>query len=85
MKKNLPLPVGTKVLAIRDFGPIKEGAPGIITGTMEIPFFFWKRQAYLCTFADNIKISAKPSEIDDFEHNHSLEELEQPHLVLKSR
>jgi|SRR6516164_6137084 hypothetical protein len=84
MNKRLPLPPGTKVVAVRNFGPIKEGAPGIITGIMDTPFFFWKRAMYLCTFADNVKIAARPNEIDDFDHQYSLEELEQPRLVLKS-
>lgn len=84
MNKRLPLPPGTKVIAARDFGPITEGAPGIITGTIDTPFFFWKRRMYLCTFADNVNIAAKPNEIDDFDHQYSLEELEKPRLVLKS-
>jgi len=84
MNNRLPLKPGTKVLAARNFGPIKEGAPGIITGTTEEPHFFWKRPMYLCTFADNVKIAARPNEIDDFDHQYSLDELEQPHLVLKS-
>ena len=85
MKRPLPLQQGTKVIAVRNFGPVKEGAPGIITGAMEVPFFFWSRQTYLCTFANNMRIAARPNEIDDFDHGYSLEELEQPRLMLKPR
>jgi hypothetical protein len=58
MTRRLPLPVGTKVVAVRNFGPVTEGQPGIITGTAEVPFFWWSRPTYLCTFADNVKVSA---------------------------
>jgi hypothetical protein len=77
-KPGLPLQVGTKVWAIRNFGPVKQGAPGMITGVADVPFFWWSRPAYLCTFADNIKIHARPKKIEEFDHGHSLEELEQP-------
>jgi hypothetical protein len=37
--QRLPLLVGTKVQAARDFGPIKEGTPGIITDVADLSFF----------------------------------------------
>jgi hypothetical protein len=78
MKPGLPLQVGTKVRAVRNFGPVKDGTPGIITGVADISFFWGSRPAYLCTFADNMKVHARPKEIEAFNHGHSLEELEQP-------
>ncbi len=73
-----PFAVGTKIIAVRDFDPIREGQPGIITGTADVPFFFWKRVMYLCTFQGNMKVAARPQEIGDFKHNYSLAELEIP-------
>jgi hypothetical protein len=77
-KPGLPLQVGTKVRAVRNFGPVKEGAPGIITGVADIPFFWWSRPAYLCTFADNRKVHTRPKTIEEVDHGHNLEELVQP-------
>jgi hypothetical protein len=37
--QRLPLLVGTKVQAARNFGPIKEGTPGIITDVTDLSFF----------------------------------------------
>jgi len=34
---------------------------------MDAPLFFWKRAMYLCMFADNVKIAARPNDIDDFD------------------
>jgi len=75
------LPIGTRVVAVRNFGLIEEGAPGIITGAFEASFFWWSRPMYLCTFAGNMKIAAKPREIDDFDHGYQLAELENPDPV----
>jgi hypothetical protein len=75
MASKLPLPIGTKVIAIKNFGPVLEGAPGIITGTADIPFLFWSRPVYLCTFAGNLKVAARPTEVDNFDHNRTLEDL----------
>lgn len=75
---RLPLLVGTRVRAVRNFGPVKESTPGIITGLADFPFFWWSRPAYLCTFADNLKVHARPKQIELFDHAHSLEDLEQP-------
>jgi hypothetical protein len=36
---RLPLPVGTRVQAARNLGPIKKGTPGIITDVADISFF----------------------------------------------
>jgi hypothetical protein len=78
MKKRLAFPIGTRVIAVRDFGPVKEGAPGIITGTADMPFLWMSRPVYLCTFADNMKIAARHKEVDDFDHGYNLTDLERP-------
>jgi hypothetical protein len=75
---TLPLTVGTKIIAVRSIGPVREGAPGIITGIAEVPFFFRTRPVYLRTFAGNLKIAAQPKEIDDYDHGYALERLENP-------
>jgi hypothetical protein len=78
VKPGLPLQVGTKVQAVRNFGPVKKGAPGIIIRLTDLPLFWWSRPAYLCTFADNMKVHARPKLIEAFDHGYNLEELEQP-------
>jgi len=78
VKQELSLQVGAKVQAVRNLGPVKKGAPGIITGTANLHFFWWSRPAYLCTFADNIKVHARPKQIVAYDHGYNLEDLEQP-------
>jgi hypothetical protein len=78
VKPGLPLQAGTKVRAVRNFGPVKKGAPGIITRLTDLPLFWWSRPAYLCTFADKMKVYARPKLIEAFDHGYNLEELEQP-------
>jgi len=75
---RLPLPVGTRVQAARNFGPIKKGTPGIITDMADISFFCWSRATYVCTFAENKRVHARPRQIAAYEHGYSIEELEQP-------
>jgi hypothetical protein len=92
VKPGLPLQVGTKVTAVRNFGPIKEGAPGIITAVADIRTLYPAGPIYSCTFADNMKITARPKDIEEDNHGYSLEELEQPdfgpilsrHMTLRS-
>jgi hypothetical protein len=76
--QRLPLLVGTKVQAARNFGPIKEGTPGIITDVADLSFFCWSRPTYVCTFAENKRAHARPRQIAAYEHGYSIEELEQP-------
>jgi len=76
---ELPLRVGSKVRAVCKFGSVKEGTPGVITAVADVRFF-WQSLTYLCTFADNIKVRARPKDIEAYNHEHSLEELEQPDL-----
>jgi hypothetical protein len=78
MSNMLPLQIGTRIIAIRNFGPVKEGQPGVITGIAEERWFWRSRLIYLCTFADNVKIAARPREIEDYDHGNSLADLETP-------
>jgi len=78
VKQELPLQVGAKVHAVRNLGPVKKGAPGIITGTADLHLFWGSRPAYLCTFADNVKVHARPKQVVAYDHGYNLEELEQP-------
>jgi hypothetical protein len=73
---QLPLPVGARIVAVRDFGPIRSGVPGMITGTAREPFFQGNRPVYLCTFADNMKSLVRPKDIDSSDHGYSLDDLE---------
>ena len=61
--QRLPLLVGTKVQAARNFGPIKEGTPGIITDVADLSFFCWSRPTYVCTFAENKRAHARPDRL----------------------
>ena len=78
---RLPLQVGVKVQAIRNFGPVKNGALGIITGEAELRFLWRSRPTYLCTFADNMRVHARPKQIEAHDHGYLLEELEQPNFA----
>jgi hypothetical protein len=71
-------PVGTFVLAIKKVGPISDGQPGVVTGIAEAGPVFWRRPVYLCTFLGNVKVAMNPSEVDDYAHGYSREQLEQP-------
>jgi len=79
---SLPLQAGTRIVALRAFGPVKEGAPGMITGTVEARFFLWSRPMYSCTFAGNVKASAKAKNVDVLDHGYSLSDLENPQFGL---
>jgi len=74
--EQLPLPVGARIVAVRDFGPIRSGIPGMITGTAREPFLQGNRPVYLCTFADNMKTLVRPKDIDSSDHGYSLDDLE---------
>ena len=73
-----PLRPGTKVQAVRNFRSVKKGAFGIITGEAGASYFGSSWSRYPCTFANNIKISARSRQIQVCNHNFSLEELEHP-------
>jgi hypothetical protein len=84
-RTELPLPVGSKVWAVCKFGAVPKGTPGIVTGVAD-GRFIWQSPMYLCTFADNRKVRARPKDIEAYNHIHSLQELEQPNLgAIQSR
>ena len=37
--------------------------------------FLWKKPMYMCTFFGNVKCAMKPSEIDEYEHGYSREQI----------
>ena len=75
------LEIGARVIAVRNFGPVKEGQPGIVTGIAEERWFWKSKQIYLCTFADNVRIAARPREIEGYDHSYSLTDLEAPNFL----
>jgi hypothetical protein len=75
----LSLPVGSKVWAACKFRSVPKGTPGIITSIAD-GRFFWQSPMYLCTFADNRKVRARPKDIGAYNHAYSLQELEHPNL-----
>jgi hypothetical protein len=78
---RLPLPVGTKVQAVRNFGLVRKGTPGIVTGVVDLPFFWSSRAAYRCTFSNNIKADARSNQIEAHDHGYNLVELEQANFA----
>src|SRR5215510_155494 len=84
-RPELPLQAGSKVWAVCKFGVVPKGTLGIVTGTAN-GRFGWQSPMYLCTFADNRKVRARPKDIEAYNHAHSLQELEQPNLgAIQSR
>jgi hypothetical protein len=79
---KLPLRTGTRIVAVRNFGPIKQGTPGIVTGTVESVSFWLSRLTYSCTFGGNISVLAKPTQIEVLDHGYTLIELENPQFGL---
>lgn len=58
------LDVGSEIIAIKTVGPVRKGTRGVVTDMTRVPFlFFWSRTVYLCTFAGNISLAARPGEI----------------------
>ena len=70
------MPIGTKIIAVRNFGRIRKGQPGIITGTAEERYLETFRPVYFCRFANNVKIAAQSDDIERFNHRYSLADLE---------
>jgi hypothetical protein len=76
MARHPLFPVSTNIVAARNFSMIEEGAPGVMTGTADVAFFLWTRRYYLGTFADDLRITAPPEDIDAFDHRISVAALE---------
>ena len=73
--------IGTRVVAVRSFGPVKVGQLGIVTGIAEERRFWRSKPIYLCTFAGNVKLAACPKEVEDYDHGYSLADLEAPDFL----
>ena len=55
-------------------------------GVAEVLALFWQSPMYLCTFANNMKVRARPKDIEPYNHTHDLEELKQSDLdAIQSR
>jgi len=75
------LQIGARVVAVRNFGPVTESQPGIVTGIAEEKWFWKSKPIYLCTFADNMKVVARLKEIEGYDHGYSLADLENPNFL----
>jgi hypothetical protein len=82
LASELSLRTGTRIVAVRNFGPIKQGTPGIVTGTVQSVSVWFSRLTYSCTFAGNVRVLAKPRQIEVLDHGYSLVELENPQFGL---
>jgi FAD/FMN-containing dehydrogenase len=72
------LPVGTRVIASKNFGPITKGQLGIVTELAVRRRRFWKRTAYACTFLRGIRVTASSRHIRRHDHACTSEMLEDP-------
>ncbi len=70
--------VNTRVIALRQIGTIAEGTPGFIASVDVVPFLFFSRRVYLCTFSGNDRVAVRPSEIGEFDHGYSPAQIESP-------
>ncbi len=82
MRGFAPLPVGTRIIAARDFGPIIKGQPGIVTGRVRGR---WLRAAYACTFLGTIRVTAQRRRITACEHGYHSQMLEDPLWFMHTR
>lgn len=78
VQSDLPLEPGTKIQAVRNLGSVKKGTPGIIIAKISASYFGLLPSRYQCTFANNIRTSARPKQIQTFDHPYNLEALEDP-------
>ncbi len=77
-----PLPIGTRVVAVKSFGPIMEGQKGIVTGLVGRR---WWRATCACTFLGGINVAAPGRHIARPDHGCSWQMLEDPFWFLRSR
>lgn len=83
MKCFAPLPIGTRVIAEKDFGPIIKGQFGIVTGLVRRGL--WRSPAYACTFLGGIKVTALGRHMTRHDHGCSCQMLEDPFWFLQTR
>ncbi len=79
------LPIGTRVIADRDFGPIIKGQLGIITDLVRSRRGLWRRAVHVCTFLGGIRVTARRTYIKEYDHGYSCELLEDPFWFLQTR
>jgi hypothetical protein len=78
------LPVGTRVIAAKNFGPIIKGQLGIVTELAVGRRSFWRRSAYACTFLGGIKVMASRRHIRKHDHACTFQMLEDPLWFLRT-
>jgi hypothetical protein len=79
------LPVGTRVIAANDFGPIIKGQLGIVTELAVGRRGFWRGTAYACTFLGGIKVTAWSRHIREYGHTCTFQMLQDPLWFLHTR
>lgn len=79
------LPVGTRIAATADVGPIIRGQIGIITG-LGVPhrFFRWRRK-YSCTFLGDIRVTMPRNGITPNDHDFPNAMIDNPVWFLHTR
>jgi len=85
MKLSATLPIGTRIVATTDAGPVIRGQIGVVTGLGEPHRFLWWRTTYGCTFLGNIQITMRRSAVARQDHGCSIEVLEDPLWFLHTR
>ncbi len=85
MKYFAPLPIGTRIIAARDFGPIIKGQFGIVTCLERCRRGLWLSTKYVCTFLGNIRVTAESRHITECDHGYSSKMLENPLWFLDTR
>ena len=78
------LPVGTRVIAAKNFGPIIKGQLGIVTELTAGRRSFWRRSTYACTFLGGIKVTASRRHIRKRDHACTFHMLEDPLWFLRT-
>ena len=84
MLRSTRLSVGSKVVAMRDFGPVVKGQLGIVTHVVRAHRLFWRR-LYICTFLGDVSAVAQPDEIERFDHGIKMDMLKDPLWFKSSR
>jgi len=75
-------PLGTRIVPIRDVGPVRKGQPGIVTDIVNMPSFLWWRRKYVCIFAGNVSSVIEPVQLEARDHGYTVEQLQAPgHLM----
>ena len=79
------LPIGTSIIAAKNFGPIVRGQLGIIDARMRGSRFLSWRRLYVCTFLGGIRVAALRRQIAGRDHGLSTPMLQDPFWFLHTR